>query len=213
MIVASPYTPQVLIYPITAEIKVSNEEQVQSTTDVTLDEDQVTLESQDSGEAAAADGGSDLGARIIALEEELANAKEQSLRAVAEAQNVRRRAEQDVEKAHKFGLERFVNDILPVVDNLERALEAANVEGADPAVLNEGVELTLKTLTGALQGHKVDVVDPEGTPFDPQFHQAISAVESAETEPNTVLNVVQKGYTLHGRLVRPAMVVVSKAGA
>lgn len=173
-----------------------------------LEEDQVSIDSQEDGPTPPAE---DLQARIEALEEELATAKEQSLRAAAEAQNTRRRAEQDVEKAHKFGVEKFVNALLPVVDNLERALEAAAAEGADPNALNEGVELTLKAFIDALKGHKVEQVMPEGEPFDPQLHQAISAIESPEAEPNTVLNVVQKGYTLHGRLVRPAMVVVAKA--
>lgn len=150
-------------------------------------------------------------AELAKLQDELAEAKEQALRAVADAQNVRRRAEQDVEKAHKFALEKFVSSLLPVVDNLERAIDAAGADGAEPSVLNEGVELTLKSFVDALKGHKVEAVGAEGEPFDPQLHQAISAVESPEAEPNTVLNVVQKGYTLNGRLVRPAMVVVSKA--
>ena len=191
----------------------SNEEQNPASTENSLEEDQVTLDSQqESGEAPAVDV-EELLKKITSLEEELVQAKEQSLRAAAEAQNARRRAEQDVEKAHKFGLEKLVNALLPVVDNLERALDAGSAEGADPAALNEGVELTLKTFLDALSGHKVEAVAPEGEPFDPQLHQAISALENADCEPNTVLNVVQKGYTLHGRLVRPAMVVVSKAAS
>ena len=126
---------------------------------------------------------------------------------------MRRRAEQDVEKAHKFALEKFAGDMQPVADNLERAVAA--FDGADDASkpLLEGVELTLKTLMDALSRHKLEPVDPEGEPFDPQLHQAMSMVENPDVEPNTVLNVFQKGYTLNGRLVRPAMVVVSKAPA
>ncbi len=187
-----------------------SDEQKEAQIDEALEDDQVSLDSQDASEADAGEQ-NDLSARVAELEEALTTAKEQALRAAAEAQNVRRRAEQDVEKAHKFGLERFVNDLLPIVDNLERALEAGNAEGADPKALNEGVELTLKTFIDALKSNKVEVVPAEGSPFDPQVHQAISAIENADVEPNTVLNVVQKGYTLHGRLVRPAMVVVSKA--
>jgi molecular chaperone GrpE len=175
-----------------------------------LEEDQVTLDSE---QEATAEQDTAESEQIAKLTEELAEAKEQALRSVAEAQNARRRAEQDVEKAHKFALEKFVGSLLPVVDNLERAIEAAAADGAEPQVLNEGVELTLKTFVDALKGHKVEQVAPEGEPFDPQLHQAISAVESPEAEPNTVLNVVQKGYTLNGRLVRPAMVVVSKASS
>lgn len=152
-----------------------------------------------------------LQAQLATLAAAFEAAKEQSLRSQAEAQNIRRRAEQDVEKAHKFGLEKMVNDLLPVVDNLERAL--ATLAGADEALkpLVEGVELTHKSFVDALARHQVAVVSPEGEPFDPNLHQAVSAVPNPDVEPNTVLNCFQKGYTLHGRLVRPAMVVVSKA--
>ena len=150
---------------------------------------------------------------VARLESDLREAKEQVLRAHADAQNARRRAEQDVEKAHKFGLEKFVNDILPVADNLERAATAAADQTGDFAAVAEGVQLTLKTLLDALRRHQVEPVNPEGEPFDPQLHQAMTAVEQADVEPNTVINVFQQGYTLHGRLVRPAMVVVSKAVA
>lgn len=181
-----------------------------------LQEDQVEISSEASSEEpekdsndAASDGSSESPqATIEKLEEELALAREQVLRAHADMQNVQRRAQQDVEKAHKFGLEKFVNDILPVADNLERAISTIK-EQVDDAVA-EGVELTLKSLQDALGRHNVDAIDPEGEPFDPQFHQAMTALEQADVEPNTVLNVFQKGYTLHGRLVRPAMVVVSK---
>lgn len=155
----------------------------------------------------------ELSQRIETLQNELVTAKEDALRAQAEAQNARRRAEQDIEKAHKFGQEKIVNDLLPVVDNLERAVAAANVEDEAIKPVIEGIELTLKSFVDALKRHSVEVVNPVGEPFDPQNHQAISAVENGEVEPNTVLDVFQKGYTLHGRLVRPAMVVVSKAAS
>ena len=174
-----------------------------------LEEDQVILESSDDISDEPKEAPQDN--RIEELEEQLAEAKEQVLRVSAEMQNVRRRAEQDVEKAHKFALEKFVNDMLPVADNLERAIEAGSSEGAELAAVSEGVELTLKTLVDALARHKVEAVDPAGEPFDPQLHQAMSMIEDPDVEPNTVLNVFQKGYTLNGRLVRPAMVVVSKS--
>lgn len=155
----------------------------------------------------------ELQAQLEALKDELAQTKEQVLRAHADAQNARRRAEQDVEKAHKFGLEKFVNDILPVADNLERAIAAAKGENANLETVVEGVELTLKSLLDGLGHHQVEQVNPAGEPFDPQLHQAMTMVEQPEVEPNTVVNVFQPGYTLHGRLVRPAMVVVSKASA
>lgn len=149
-------------------------------------------------------------AEIESLTQQLAEAKEQELRAQAEAQNARRRAEQDVEKAHKFGQEKLVGDLLPVVDNLERALDAMNVEDEALKPVIEGIELTLKSFQDTLTKHKIEALNPVGEPFDPQLHQAMTMVESPDAEPNTVINVFQKGYTLHGRLVRPAMVVVAK---
>ncbi len=170
------------------------------------------------GEDSAAETGVavNLEEEVKSLQAELQTAHEQVLRAQAEVQNIRRRAEQDVEKAHKFALEKFVNDVLPVADNLERAITSMadmDVDQEGTKAVLEGVELTHKTLLDALKRHQVEEVDPAGAPFDPQLHQAMSMVESADAEPNTVLNVFQKGYTLNGRLVRPAMVVVSKAPA
>lgn len=176
-----------------------------------IPQDQVEL----SEEAQAVDTAGDASPETLAdeierLKDELTQSKEQTLRAHAETQNARRRAQQDVEKAHKFSLEKFVNDMLPVADNLERAIESAKEQEDGAAAILEGVELTLKTLLDGLKRHQVEAVDPVGEPFDPQLHQAMSIVENAEAEPNTVLTVFQKGYTLSGRLVRPAMVVVSK---
>jgi molecular chaperone GrpE len=145
------------------------------------------------------------------LTEEIEDLKAQVLRAHAEAQNARRRAEQDVEKARKFALEKLVGDLLPVADNLERAIAAGDTENESQKAVLEGVTLTLKSLQDTLKKYKVEVVDPEGEPFDPQLHQAMTMVPNPDVEPNTVLNVFQKGYTLNGRLVRPAMVVVSSA--
>ncbi|MBX2808384.1 MAG: nucleotide exchange factor GrpE [Cellvibrionaceae bacterium] len=163
----------------------------------------------DASEPLTAD---DAAAITAALEADIADLKEQVLRAQADAQNARRRAEQDVEKARKFALEKFVNELLPVADNLERAI-AAGADSEQAAPVLEGVELTLKSLQETLKKFHVAPVDPEGEPFDPQLHQAMSMVPNADVEPNTVLNVFQKGYTLNGRLVRPAMVVVASAPA
>ncbi len=149
--------------------------------------------------------------QIERLEEELATARDAVLRAQADSQNVTRRAEQDVEKARKFALERFCGELLPVVDNLERALEAAVGDDDIVKPIAEGVELTLKSFHDALKKFHIVTVDPAGEPFDPQLHQAMSMVENGDVEPNTVIAVMQKGYTLNGRLVRPAMVMVSKS--
>lgn len=155
----------------------------------------------------------DLVARIASLEGQLATAQDQVLRAAADVQNARRRAEQEVEKAHKFALERFANDLLAVVDSLERGLELSSDE--DPAIkpMRDGMELTLKLFSDTLARHQIVAVDPHGEPFNPELHQAMTMEERDSVEPNTVIKVFQKGYTLSGRLLRPAMVVVSKAGA
>lgn len=152
-----------------------------------------------------------LQAQLATLAAAYESAKEQSLRSQAEAQNARRRAEQDIEKAHKFGQDKIVNDLLPVVDNLERALSTIDVSNDTFKAIAEGIQLTHKSFIDALARHQVIVVNPHGEPFDPNLHQAVSAIPNPDVEPNTVINVFQKGYTLHGRLLRPAMVVVSKA--
>ena len=148
---------------------------------------------------------------VTQLQEEVVAAKDAALRAQADAQNVKRRAEQDVEKARKFALEQFTKELLPVADNLERALESAAGDEEIIQPIAEGVRLTLKSLQDALKKSNIEVVDPQGEPFDPNLHQAMSMVENGEVEPNSVIAVMQKGYTLHGRLVRPAMVMVSKS--
>ena len=164
-------------------------------------------ESEAGATGAEADAESDGDAR----DEELAQARDAVLRAQAEVQNTRRRAEQDVEKARKYALERFAGELLPVVDNLERALESASGDDAAVKPIAEGVELTLKGLLEALRKFNVEPVDPAGEPFDPNLHQAMSMVANPDVEPNSVLAVMQKGYTLNGRLIRPAMVMVSKS--
>jgi len=148
---------------------------------------------------------------VAKLQEELTTARDAVLRAQADAQNVMRRAEQDIEKARKFALERFCSELLPVVDNLERALETTAGDNEIVKPIAEGVQLTLKSFQDALKKFHIEAVDPAGEPFDPQLHQAMSLVENADVEPNTVIAVMQKGYTLNGRLVRPAMVMVSKS--
>ncbi|WP_077529462.1 nucleotide exchange factor GrpE [Vreelandella utahensis] len=163
-------------------------------------------------ETASAGSGDD---EVAQLREQLQEQKEEVLRAKAEMQNIRRRAEIDVEKAHKFGTEKFVKELLPVVDSLEKAVESAqNQEVQNEEVVSrikEGVDMTLEMFTGALSKFNVEQINPVGEPFDPQKHEAMSMVPSNEAEPNTVIAVMQKGYLLHDRVVRPAMVMVAKA--
>ena len=132
------------------------------------------------------------------------------LRAQAEVQNIRRRSEQDVAKAHKFGQEKLMTEVVSLLDNLARAIEASKAEGASLKSLLEGVEMSQKMLLDGLKKFNVDQIDPHGEPFNPDLHEAMTAVPNPDLEPNTVMEVFQKGYTLNGRLVRPAMVVVSK---
>jgi molecular chaperone GrpE len=147
--------------------------------------------------------------QVEELQQKLNTLGEQLLREQAEMQNVRRRAQRDVESAHKFALEKFATELLSVVDNLERAIDAIDAEDDSQKAVAEGLELTLKTFIDVLAKHNVEPVDPEGQPFDADMHQAVSMVPNGEVEPNTVINVFQKGYTLNSRLIRPAMVVVS----
>lgn len=156
--------------------------------------------------------------KIIELEQALAtakatvdNQKDMVIRAKAEVDNMRRRAAQDVDKAKKFALEKFATEMLAVVDNLERGL--ANIDAEQQQVIFEGIDLTLQGLNSGLEKFGVKAVDPQDKPFNPEFHQAMSMQEVEGVEPNTVIAVMQKGYELNGRLIRPAMVMVSKAKA
>ncbi|AJA45910.1 molecular chaperone GrpE [Frischella perrara] len=152
--------------------------------------------------------------RIEALEKELQIAKknesEAMVRARAEIDNVRKRVEQDVEKAHKFALEKFSNELLPVIDNLERALEATDKENPEHKATVEGLELTLKSFLDTVKKFGIEVVGTENGQLNPDVHQAITMIESPDHQSGEIVNTIQKGYTLNGRLIRPAMVVVAK---
>lgn len=157
-------------------------------------------------------------ARIAELEAQLETAiqkaaeeRERALRTAAEMENLRRRTELDVEKAHKFALEKFANELLPVLDNLERAIELADKENESLKPMIEGVELTLKSMQSGVAKFGLVALDPINQPFDPNAHQAMSMVPSADVAPNTVIAVMQKGYDLNGRVIRPAMVMIAKA--
>ena len=149
--------------------------------------------------------------KLAAAELAAEHAKDDLLRVQAEMQNLRRRTEQDIEKAHKYGQEKFSIELLSVMDNLERALTAAS-EHEDDSVkaIYDGVDLTLKSFIDCFSKFNIETLDPLGEPFDPQTHQAMGMQENPEVEPNTVIAVMQKGYTLHGRVIRPAMVMVAK---
>lgn len=149
--------------------------------------------------------------QVSGLQNQVTEEQEKALRAVAEADNVRRRAAQDVEKARNFALEKFAGELLPVIDNLERALANIDQSDASQQAVIEGIEMTHKSFLQTIEKFGMEVVDPEGQPFDPQHHEAMSMQPSDEVPPNTVMSVLQKGYLLNGRLLRPAMVMVSQA--
>ena len=169
---------------------------------------------KEEAQAAEGEAGDNETSEVEALQAQVQEFQEQMLRSQAEMQNVRRRAEIDVEKAHKFALEKFVKELLPVADSLEKAVEST--EGHDEsgelvASIREGVEMTLSLFMSSLKKFNVEQINPVGEPFDPQHHEAMSMVPAPDAEPNSVVAVVQKGYLLNGRVVRPAMVVVAKA--
>ncbi|WP_444996056.1 nucleotide exchange factor GrpE [Aliikangiella sp. IMCC44359] len=141
--------------------------------------------------------------------EEAETHKDVAVRAKAESENIRRRAEREVSNASKFALERFAKEILAVVDSLEKALEHP-VEGEAQTSMKEGIELTYKLLIDTLNKFSIEQIDPLGDAFDPGLHEAMVMQESAEHEPNSVMNVIQMGYSLNGRLIRPARVIVAK---
>ena len=184
---------------------------VEESTEATLDEVNAEIEAElmDDMDAEAAE--QEQQSETEQLKVQVATANDQVLRVQAEMQNVRRRAERDVESAHKFALDKFAADLLPVVDNLERALAAIDSADEGQKAVAEGLELTLKSFMEVLARHKIEAIDPAGQPFDAELHQAVSMVPNPDLEHNTVMDVFQKGYTLNGRLVRPAMVVVSQA--
>lgn len=155
----------------------------------------------------------ELEAALAAAEATVAEQKDTVLRAKADADNARRRAEGEVDKARKFALERFAGELLPVIDNLERALQVIDTQDENLKPMAEGVEITLKSFMSTVEKFGMTIVDPQGETFNPEHHQAMSMQESAEHAPNTVMAVMQKGYLLNGRLLRPAMVMVSRAAS
>ncbi|MEW6981725.1 nucleotide exchange factor GrpE [Colwelliaceae bacterium 6471] len=148
---------------------------------------------------------------LAAAKATVADQKDSVIRAKAEVDNVRRRAAQDVEKARKFALEKFAAEMLTTVDNLERALQNIDKDDENNKAIIEGLELTYQGLLASLEKFAIKAIDPQDQPFNPELHQAMSMQEVEGVAPNTVIAVMQKGYELNGRLIRPAMVMVSKS--
>jgi molecular chaperone GrpE len=195
----SPATPQ--LPTIEREIAMSTEQH-----DLPPEaQDEPRTEAAEPAEAAP-EGATGPAEQLRAAELKAAEHHDAWLRAKAEAENIRKRAQDDVAKAHKFGIERFATDLLAVRDSLEAALAAENATAEN---LRSGVEVTLRQLDTAFERHQLREINPAGEKFDPHRHQAISMLPS-DKEPNTVINVLQKGYTLHDRVIRPAMVTVAQ---
>jgi molecular chaperone GrpE len=151
-----------------------------------------------------------LEAALLSSETKVKEQQDGVLRAKAEVENMRRRTETEIDKARKYALNKFSEELLPVIDNLERAIQAADTENEAVKPLLEGVELTHKTFVDTVSKFGLKEINPEGEVFNPELHQAMSIQESPDHEPNTVMFVMQKGYELNGRVIRPAMVMVSK---
>ncbi|WNC73486.1 nucleotide exchange factor GrpE [Thalassotalea psychrophila] len=179
-------------------------EQTEATTEVVEEEVVVELTAEQQKIA-------ELEQALAAAQFTVADQKDSVIRAKAEVDNMRRRSAQEVDKAKKFALEKFAGEMLSVVDNLERGLATIDAEAEEQKAIFEGVNLTLQGLSAGLEKFGVKAVDPKDQPFNPELHQAMSMQQVEGVEPNTVIAVMQKGYELNGRLIRPAMVMVSKA--
>ncbi|MGD9163218.1 MAG: nucleotide exchange factor GrpE [Chromatiales bacterium] len=191
----------------------TNEELENGATEASVEtETKTDTQAKAQGEEQAAEAG-DASELTRLLEDARSKADEhwnQLMRTRAESDNLRKRHQRDLENAHKFALERFAQELLQVWDSLELGHQAAQDEQADVQKLREGTELTLKLLTDVMTKQGVEQIDPQGESFNPEFHQAMTMQERDDVPPNTVVGVVQKGYLLNGRLLRPAMVMVSK---
>ena len=185
----------------------SNDEKVEETTvDITDEAGEVSHEAEGLNEDHVPD-------LQVKLEEALAKADDyydQLLRNKAELDNVRKRSQRELENAHKYAVEKFVNALLPVIDGIEMGKQAAETV-TDVDQLKQGIDMSITMFQQLLEKFEIESINPEGDNFDPELHQAMSIQESADVPPNSVMAVMQKGYTLAGRLLRPAMVMVSKA--
>ncbi|KYN82042.1 molecular chaperone GrpE [Vibrio cidicii] len=192
-----------------------NEEQLKQNESADIEVDAVGTDAdiewnqaEESDEAAAKIA--ELEAALLANESRVKEQQDAVLRARADVENMRRRSEQEIDKARKYALNKFAEELLPVIDNLERAIQAADAESEAVKPLLEGVELTHKTFVDTVNKFGLKEINPEGEVFNPEFHQAMSIQESPDHESNTVMFVMQKGYELNGRVIRPAMVMVAK---
>ncbi len=198
------------------EQKVTPEEQVENTQPENeqpqADNKQAEVETEETAEASTEqDIVAELDKKLKLAEQKIKEQQDSVIRAKAEMENVRRRAAQDIEKAHKFALDKFAEGLLPVIDSMELAISHADQEDEALKPMIEGVELTLKSMLSTVEKFGLKAIDPKDEAFDPEKHQAMSMQAVEGVPANQVIAVMQKGYELNGRLIRPAMVMVSKA--
>ena len=172
--------------------------------DLTMDQDE---EAFDEGELSV----EELQKQLKQAQKKVEENWDKAVRAVAEMENLKRRSQKDLENAHKYGLEKFAKELLAVIDSLELGIKASSSDNPEVVSLREGGELTIKQFESVFAKFNIEALDPKGQPFNPELHQAMTMQPSESVAPNTVLDVFQKGYVLNGRLIRPAMVVVSQA--
>jgi len=187
------------------------EEVLEQTTEETVDE-------PDAVEAETEEAAEETGLSVEELQKQLKQAEkkaeenwDKAVRTLAEMENLKRRTQKDLENAHKYGLEKFAKELLSVIDSLELGIQASTSDVPEVVSLREGSELTIKQFESVFAKFNIEAIDPQGQAFNPELHQAMTMQPSADVDANTVLNVFQKGYVLNGRLIRPAMVVVSQA--
>ena len=192
----------------------SPEKQVAGETEKLIEQSTVTEDS----DSLVADAEGEQEVSVAELQQQLEQAQRKAeenwnkaVRVQADMENLKRRTQKDLENAHKFALEKFARELLTVIDSLELGIQAANSDAPDVVKLREGSELTIKQFESVFAKFNIEVINPIGQPFDPEHHQAMSMQPSTEFDPNSVMNVFQKGYLLNSRLLRPATVVVAKA--
>lgn len=195
-------------------VRDDNSRQQKTEDDVSQEVDTTNSETEADSTAAESAPGPENDSEALRAELEVARReaeayKEKALRAQAELQNMQKRAARDIENAHKYALEKFLCDLLPVLDSMELGIDASGGAG-DIESLREGMDLTLKKFRDTLEKAGISVIDPQGEKFNPELHEAVSMQESPESRSGTIISVMQKGYELNGRLVRPAMVIVAK---
>lgn len=186
-----------------------NQEEITEIEETSAESVEVETATADTENEAA----TDIEAKLAKAEAKADDNWDQLVRVRAEMENIRRRSERDLANAHKFALEKFAQELLPVIDSMEMGVAAAQDENADVSKLREGTEMTLKMFEIAIEKFGIKGVHPHGEAFNPEHHQAMTMIDSPEHEPNTIIDVMQKGYLLNERLVRPAMVVVSSANS